>query len=416
MITRHANSISHSPIKAVITYSGEGCGTLGPRFSLHMQDDSLNERPIREIASFLNDALGKNGKKPTISEEMATAIAHDFSDFLLLKNDCYIYTGDERTEHEDKTTPFFQSGCKPPKSNRSANQTDTFVNNVTEAFTNDFAKVVFDSTSHFLKFINIQKTIVLAPGRSPYFHAIALELLGSHVFNFAFSSYAYCNGKIPSRSQIMAYRHYLKSIGLTPSVLYRPEQEVAILDVISSGGAVRSIIHLFSHWQYEETNGTTIPTEHWAQHATNFSAYNELAGKTKAFRLAHAMPIDPSNIPVKEVIELISASSMVNPFARLGANSFPVKIPHYSLLDWDRHPTELVDTNSRDYLEACRADQLMRTYCEEQIRTMTSRSSHLQNGHRSQSTFYAAPQQVQQPARQDFPEGKHGKDPKTPKL
>src|SRR3990167_7160319 len=63
--------------------------------------------------------------------------------------------------------------------------------------------------------------IVLAPGRSPIFHAQALKYLREGVFSFAFSGRCYTDGIMPTQPQLNTFRQYLQEVGLTPALLLK---------------------------------------------------------------------------------------------------------------------------------------------------------------------------------------------------
>ena len=75
MITRHENNCADSSILAILTYTGDDCGILGPRFQVHrgVKDlsSSFYEFSRDQLAIFLNDATGKTGNKASISIELA---------------------------------------------------------------------------------------------------------------------------------------------------------------------------------------------------------------------------------------------------------------------------------------------------------------------------------------------------------
>lgn len=92
VMKRHENNIQ-SPIRAVMTYTGDNCGTLGPRFAVQAQNYLMEEIAQDQLAKFLNKATGRDGSEREISEELEKAIVNDFNSVLSEEKDIYIYKG-----------------------------------------------------------------------------------------------------------------------------------------------------------------------------------------------------------------------------------------------------------------------------------------------------------------------------------
>ncbi len=237
--------------------------------------------------------------------------------------------------------------------------------NEQKKFTTEYADLIFLHSKQIAKLINPEKTIILAPGRSPYFHAIALNQLGVKTFNFAFSSYVYCYNEVPTKEQILAYRQYLTTLGLQPELLYNTENEIVVLDIVISGTTIDSLIFFFSHWQYEVTMGSMSPNE-WAKNGKSFDEYQQLERKIKGFRIPSSIFTLDHHIP--PIIDLPDIHDTVNIAADLGANTFPVTIPHYSFYSWNTHPNDLLPTESKYYQDAIEAKIIMENCCRSQLR------------------------------------------------
>jgi hypothetical protein len=82
-----------SYIRAIITYTGDKCGTLGPRFTI--QDKDWNDKDLsrEQLADFLNDATGLEGGPRLIDENVERGLLSDFSDDISFKDGRYVYNG-----------------------------------------------------------------------------------------------------------------------------------------------------------------------------------------------------------------------------------------------------------------------------------------------------------------------------------
>lgn len=112
---RHENSTPSSLIRAVITYFGDDCGLIGPRFALQGQNYEMHEMPEDQLADFLNDATGRNGSEKTISDSVEAAIVKDFSNVLRLTGDGskYEYIGPRCTNaYEYFSGSSYNASCR----------------------------------------------------------------------------------------------------------------------------------------------------------------------------------------------------------------------------------------------------------------------------------------------------------------
>src|SRR3990167_7283067 len=90
---RLENHIQNSYIKAIITYTGDKCCTIGPRFSIQNQNWYLKALPREQLADFLNDATGIDGGQRLIDEDVEQRLFNEFADVISLKNGRYVYNG-----------------------------------------------------------------------------------------------------------------------------------------------------------------------------------------------------------------------------------------------------------------------------------------------------------------------------------
>ena len=56
-MTRHENKLSGSPIKAVLSFTGEDVGLAGPRIMIQDQGQNMLTIPQDQLADFLNDSV-----------------------------------------------------------------------------------------------------------------------------------------------------------------------------------------------------------------------------------------------------------------------------------------------------------------------------------------------------------------------
>lgn len=100
-LARYENNLPDSPIRAIITYTGDDCGKLGPRFSLQNYWGILYDKPRNQLASFLNDATGRIDGKRTISLEVEKSLYSDFAEVLNIENGVYEYVQTKSTNYQD---------------------------------------------------------------------------------------------------------------------------------------------------------------------------------------------------------------------------------------------------------------------------------------------------------------------------
>lgn len=232
-------------------------------------------------------------------------------------------------------------------------------------FTREHALDIIVMSKEFKKLIHPEKTLVLAPGRSPYFHSIALEEMGVKLFNFAFSGRAYSYSGL-TRAQLVSYRSYLSGVGITPNLLYNDFDQLAVIDKISSGFTLKSLIYLFSHWQYENMNNTSLEIDKWQTNGAESNEYKVLANKMKAYRLPDSIFVSSSNHPC-QIIELPPGNDKLHTCSYLAANSFPTLLPFYPHRSWETPPDQLNDWDHEYYLKACSATDLMRRLAKESL-------------------------------------------------
>lgn len=225
-------------------------------------------------------------------------------------------------------------------------------------FTIDHALDIIAMSKAFIKIIQPEKTLVLAPGRSPYFHAIALEKMGVQSFSFAFSGRAYSYSGL-TRAQVVSYRSYLSNVGITPNLLYDNFDQIAIIDKIGSGFTLKSLIYLFSHWQHENVNKMIVEIDQWQTNGAESNEYTVLAKKMKAYRLPDSIFVASSNHPC-QIIELPPGNAMLRTCSYLAANSFPTLLPFYPHRSWETRPEQLIVQDQEYYLKACSATDLMK--------------------------------------------------------
>lgn len=71
-MTRLENKLSGSPIRAVLSFTGEDVGLVGPRIMVEGQDWNMLTIPQDQLADFLNDSVENNGGKWTIISPFAS--------------------------------------------------------------------------------------------------------------------------------------------------------------------------------------------------------------------------------------------------------------------------------------------------------------------------------------------------------
>jgi len=229
-----------------------------------------------------------------------------------------------------------------------------------DIFSDENANAVIMQSKFILELIDSENAIILAPGRSPYFHSLALKHLGVESINFAFSGHAYSHylESTPSRAQLNSYREYLTKLGITPDKLYNLKKKIIILDVIVSGGSIKSLLYLLSHWQYEQSTGTELSAEAWCKNGESSLEYQYLADHAMAFRLPNCIFVE-KKYPCR-IVNLDFLVDRSNTISFLAQNRFPVLIPQYFVRDWNSNKlAEFRKENSAYILEATRTIDLM---------------------------------------------------------
>lgn len=134
-----------------------------------------------------------------------------------------------------------------------------------------------------------ESEIILAPGRSPFFHALALKSFRTNVFSFAYSGHPYAFDKphhFPTQSQLIAMRTYLSGLGLTPGCLF-DSTAIHIVDYIDTGASIESLTYFFSHWQHDILSNKITDAYTWYKEQDS-SLYSCLFKKLKLYPIGYA--------------------------------------------------------------------------------------------------------------------------------
>ena len=106
-ISRHPNSNpgGQRSIIAIIAYTGNDVGSLGPRFGIQRPDFAETLMKLDQLADFLNDTTGKTANSiRTISMDLEQALVQDFSDVITTNDGKYLYTDPRIVDKESNYT------------------------------------------------------------------------------------------------------------------------------------------------------------------------------------------------------------------------------------------------------------------------------------------------------------------------
>lgn len=90
---RLENHLEVSPIKAILSFTGDKCGTIGPHFIIQYKDWNQKQMARDQLADFLNDASGIDSGLRLIDESVEKGLFSDFSDVLSFESGRYVYKG-----------------------------------------------------------------------------------------------------------------------------------------------------------------------------------------------------------------------------------------------------------------------------------------------------------------------------------
>ena len=167
--------------------------------------------------------------------------------------------------------------------------------------------------------------IVLAPGRSPIFHAQALKYLREGVFSFAFSGRCYTDGIMPTQPQLNTFRQYLQEVGLTPALLLKVNK-IFFLDFVRTGATITSLIHLLAHWICDFERNTQSAAEEWIKDPEK-KRYEESIRQKLVIMGEHPFLYREGDIQ--------STVSGPQFSGYLFKNAFPVLLPYYPVPFWE---------------------------------------------------------------------------------
>ncbi|MBA2649401.1 MAG: hypothetical protein H0U75_07365 [Legionella sp.] len=198
--------------------------------------------------------------------------------------------------------------------------------------------------------------IVVAPGRSPFFHALVLQEYRSNIFSFAFSRHCYLKESFPTSPQLQCIRHYLESIGLTPTKLIN-SPSIHLIDYVESFGTIESLLFLFAHWLHDIKAGTVTDAKTWFNSSNKAQEYELFFNKLKIYGLQNPCPMSSLFPHFKQVpyinVPLPGALKMY-----LSQNRAYVPLPFYPVKCWEIMPN-LKETDPDYYDMALKEKELL---------------------------------------------------------
>ena len=250
---RHENKLQ-SYIKAVLTYTGDDCGSMGPRFSYQLQNYTLIDQPLTSLASFLNSNTGKDGKEERkISEEVESGICEDFKEFLEFdeKRQKYKYIGPGAVEEKEPTEkPIWHKN--PENFSKLVDLADlvmSFKPN-TRVFSLGQSPAWVVRTAEMLSDARDEERTFGYIAFSGRFLASNNKKTGQHS---PYDSYVLDSKERPENET--KYREYLTSIGMDPDTIISKAAEgkkTVILEYTQSGESLASFVSVLYGWAKSE--------------------------------------------------------------------------------------------------------------------------------------------------------------------
>lgn len=178
---------------------------------------------------------------------------------------------------------------------------------------NELIKISLES--QYINTLLQKDTIILAPGRSPQWHACALKVINPNlnIFSFSYSGSPYLKqvyenesqGKIwnklamPTIKELKNMRKFLVRQNINPNKILGYES-IFILDYVCSGRGIYSLIMFLAHWLHDLKNSETTAAKSWVKKHENNNFFLELKQKIKILNMSDKT-FSPKNLQISDI-------------------------------------------------------------------------------------------------------------------